>query len=115
MYIYTVYIIYTYINVYIYIYTSRSSKALVAKAHKVQDPVLGMVNHGTSVEVQNLRTEPIRQTGSTNKFAMENPPIFPGKYHQNGGYSMGYVSLEECRLVVFGTGDKQACEKLAKV
>ena len=27
--------------------------------------------------------------------ANENP-IFPGKYHQNGGFSMGYVSLQDC-------------------
>ena len=26
-------------------------------------------------------------------------PSLPGKYHQNGGFSMGYVSFRECRLL----------------
>ena len=29
-------------------------------------------------------------------------PIFPGKYHQNGGFSMGYVSFREGNSHVVG-------------
>ena len=116
-----IHIIYIHTHIYIYIPKKKHvpkkhvpSKALVAKAHKVQDPVLGMVNaNGTSVEVQNLQ-EPIGPAGSTDKFAMEHPQSswqIPSKWLMFNGR---FVSLQECRFVLFGTDDKQKGEKLAK-